>query len=89
MHVFTCQLKASAISLLEILCEEIHPKTKENVIAIATYVDVITLHETMYDCYLLRNNTDHEIAELACDTAIKTHNLLKHMEDFDDIKAGQ
>ena len=43
----------------------------------------------MYGCYLLRNNTDHEIAELACDTAIKTHNLLKHMEDFDDIKAGQ
>ena len=71
------------------MCEEIHVKTEENVKAIATHINIITLHETMYDCYLLRNDADHETAELACDTAIKIHNLLKHMEDFEGVKAGQ
>ena len=75
--------------MLEILCEEIHDKTEENVKAIATYIDVITLHKTMYECYLLRNDADCGTAELACDTAIKTHNLLKHMEDFEGVTAGQ
>ena len=71
------------------MCEEIDVKTEENVKAIATYIDVITLHETMCECYLLRNDADRDTAELACDTAIKTHNLLKHMEDFEGVKAGQ
>ena len=68
------------------MCEEIDQKTKENVKTIATYVNVIALHDTMFECYFLAN--DAEIGELAHDTAIKTHNLLKHMENFKGIKTG-
>ena len=68
------------------MCEEIDQKTEENVNTIATYVNVISLHDTMFECYLLANYS--EIGELAHDTAIKTHNLLKHMEDFKGIKTG-
>ena len=74
--------------MLEILCEEIHPNTEENVQTIVKHVDVMDLHETMFVCYMLRKGNSAEIAELACDTAIKTHNLLKHMEDFKGIKTG-
>ena len=74
--------------MLEILCEEIHPNTEENVQKIVKHVDIMDLHETMFIYYMLRKGNDAEIAELACDTAIKTHNLLKHMEDFKGIKTG-
>ena len=37
----------------------------------------------MVDCYTISKRTKNaKITNLACDTAIKTHNLLKHMEDF-------
>lgn len=74
--------------MVEILCEEIHLESKNNVDIIYTYIDAITLHETMVFCYMQRKHNDAEIAELACDTAIKTHNLLKHMEDFKGIRVG-
>ena len=73
-----------AISFLEVLCEEIHQDTDGNVQAVATDINVIDLHKTLFDCYMLRNG----IGELALDTAIKTYNLLKHMEDFKGKKAG-
>ena len=73
--------------MLEVLCEEIHQDTKKNVQTMAMHIDVKILHETLFNCYLLRE-VDDGIGELACDTAIKTHNLLKHMEDFEGIKAG-
>ena len=71
--------------MLEILCEEIHPCTKKNVQIIMRYIDVISLHKTMVECYELREAIDDDIAN---NTAIKTHNLIKHLEDFKGIKAG-
>ena len=50
-------------------------------------IDVKILHESLFNCYLQRK-WGNGIGELARDTAIKTHNLLKHMEDFEGIKAG-
>ena len=83
-------MKELAVSMLEVLCEEIHPKTKENVEKLVkdNFIDVISLHQTMVDCYALRRISDAETARKAHDTAIKTHNLLKHMEDFEGIKTG-
>ena len=72
--------------MLEILCEEIHPNTEENVQTIVTHIDVMDLHETMFTCYMLRKENSAGIAELACDTAIRIHNLLKHVQDFEGIK---
>ena len=80
-----------AITVLEILCENIHPETVQNVLTICDHFDVITLHETMVDCYMLRKTKDSSISETARDTAIKTYNVLKHMEDFigvDTVKTG-
>ena len=75
--------------MLEILCEEIHPNTTEkHVQKIVKHIDIMDLHKTMVDFYLLRKRNDDEFYELACDTAIKTHNLLKHMEDFKGIKTS-
>ena len=75
------------MSLLEILCEEIHRDTETNVQNISTNIDIIDLHETLFHCYMLRK-VDDGIGELAHDIAIKTYSLLKHMEDFKGIKAG-
>ena len=72
--------------MLEILCEEIHPNTEENVQKIVKHIDVMDLHKTMVDFYLLIKENGDEDNELACDTAVKTYNLLKHMEDFKGIK---
>lgn len=47
----------------------------------------MSLHETMVDCYKL-SKIKNDYTNLACDTAIKTHNLLKHMEDFKGSIAG-
>ena len=66
--------------MLEILCEEIHPRTVQNVQRIYAYIDVIALHETLVECYTLKEEDD-----VAKDTAIKTYNLLKHMEDFKGV----
>ena len=76
---------ASAVSMLEILCEEIHLETEKNVQTIVTHIDITALHKAMFVCYMLRKST---IAKVARDTAIKSHNLLKHMEDFKGIKTG-
>ena len=73
--------------MLEVLCEEIHPETKdtkENVETICKTIKVATLHRNMIDCYKLRNVND-----VAIQTAIKAHNLLKHIEDFKIFKAGE
>ena len=66
--------------MLEILCEEIHPRTEQNVQRIYTHIDVIALHKTLVECYALK-----EVNNVANDTAIKTYNLLKHMEDFKGV----
>ena len=66
--------------MLEILCEEIHPWTAQNVQRIYAYIDVIALHKTLVGCYELKDEND-----VAKDTAIKTYNLLKHMEDFKEV----
>ena len=66
--------------MLEILCEEIHPGTEINVQRIYTYIDVIALHQNLVGCYALREENDVEN-----NLAIKTYNLLKHMEDFKGI----
>ena len=74
--------------MLEILCEEIHPNTEKNVKTLVKHIDIMDLHEIMFICYMLKKGNGDEIAELARDTAIKTHNLLKHMEDFKGIKTS-
>ena len=66
--------------MLEILCEEIHPRTVENVQRVYAYVDVIALHETLVECYALK-----KVNCVANNTAIKIYNLLKHMEDFKGV----
>ena len=75
---------ASAVSMLEILCEEIHKDTEKNVQTVVTYVNIISLHKTMFICYMLR-----KVDDIAEDTAIKTHNLLKHMADFKGIEISK
>lgn len=66
--------------MLEILCEEIHPRTVQNVQRVNAYLDVIALHETLVGCYALK-----EVNKVADDTAIKAYNLLKHMENFKGV----
>ena len=73
---------------MEVLCEEIHQDTKENVQTITKCINVIDLHKTLFHCYMLRK-VDDGIGELARDTAIRTYNLLKHIEDFEGIKTGE
>ena len=69
--------------MLDILCEEIHKDTKTNVQAVVTHIDITELHKTMFYCYMLRKRSD-----IAKDTAIKTHNLLKHLADFEGIETS-
>ena len=71
-----------AISALEALCEETDEQAANNVKEILNGIDILLLHKTMVDCYMLREIKDNEISELASDTAIKTHILIKHMEDL-------
>ena len=73
-----------AISLLEILCEEIRlEKSETNVQSVYKH---IALHKTMVYFYE-QYNFDYK-SDDAIDAAIKTHNLIKHMENFSDIKTG-
>lgn len=65
--------------MLEILCEEIHPRTVQNVQRIYAYIDVIALHDTLVECYTFK---EYDVAK---DTAIKIYNLLLHMEDFKGV----
>ena len=71
--------------MLEILCEETHEDIAKNIHTVVTYVDITKLHEIIFYCYMLRKIVDHE---LAVDTAIKTHNLLKHLADFEGIETS-
>ena len=71
--------------MLEVLCEEIHENISKNIQTVVIYVDIIKLHETIYYCYMLKDVIDHE---LTVDTAIKAHNLLKHMTDFEGIETS-
>ena len=70
--------------MLEILCEDVNPEAGRNVHKIIRVVGVITLHKNMVYCYQQRKVDDAGI-----EAAIKTHNLLKHMDDFEGIKAGE
>ena len=70
--------------MLEILCEDVNPEAAINVDKIIRVVGVITLHKNMVYCYQQRNVDDSGI-----EAAIKTHNLLKHVNEFEGVKAGE
>ena len=71
-----------AILELEALCDETDEQAARNVKEKLNEIDILFLHKTMVDCYKLIKTKDGEISELACDTAIRTHNLIKQMEDL-------
>ena len=88
--------------MLEILCEHETERKKEisetegsfnktikvdicKVYKIDRKIGIITLHENMVYCYQHRDED-----EAAIEAAIKTHNLLRHLDDeFEEIKAGR
>ena len=58
MCIQVLELKHSAVELLEVMCEETHPETKNLVKNVFDHIDLNALHDTLVYFYKLSKHSD-------------------------------
>ncbi|XP_065894275.1 inositol 1,4,5-trisphosphate-gated calcium channel ITPR1-like isoform X2 [Dysidea avara] len=86
------KLKTAAIEVIEMMLEEIHPKSQDLAISVYKAVDTEALHSTLAYCNHLRQDEEMRKSKLDDDAeraAFTTYHILVHMADFPNITLDQ
>ena len=84
-HSQSVDLKASAVELLEVMLEETDKKSAELVKEVADDLDILALHDTLADFYVLMKDPDVKqkgFDDEAERGLFRTYHVLVHLKDY-------